>query len=189
MLQPPFYVGVAFLRGDPHRFFDRLIMESTFGPFVHTEFFLQRESEYRFYTAANIVEANQKPSGFMPSARIAKAPDPRQWDVVKYPVTSQGYLLAYSLILQLLALQLPYNARDLWQCGIKLLLPYERDLDCTQFASWKRSGVFCSQVCLLLLRRLCLEGVVRPPHKISASLHDLNSRGCSPNTLHRLLSV
>jgi len=187
MLEPVSYVGVAFLRGDARRLCDRIIMDATFGSFVHTEFFLQNGAQYRFYTAANIVEPNQNPSGFMPSAKLRQDPDPKRWDVVRFRVSRKGYLLTYSLILQLLALQLPYNARDLWQCSIRLLLPYERDLDCCRFETWRPSGVFCSQVCLLLLRRLLAERVVSLPLATAERLHATNSRGCSPNMLRRLL--
>lgn len=184
LLEPPAcVVGVAFLRGNPARIWDRVIMDATAGPFVHTEFFLQRGEDVRFYTAANLVgERFRSASGFMPSARARRLPDPAQWDVVRYPVTHQGYMLAYSLVLQLLALQLPYNARDLWQCYFSFMLPFEKDLDCTRFETWRPSGVFCSQVCLLLLRRLQAQGVLA-----GLPVHSVNSRGCSPNALHRLL--
>ena len=183
LVDPPIFVGVAFLRGNPGRIWDRVIMDTTSGPFVHTEFFLQRGQDVRFYTAANLVgERFRASSGFMPSARMHKLPDPTQWEVVKYPVTREGYMLAYSLVLQLLALQLPYNARDLWQCCFSFMLPFEKDLDCDRFETWRPSGVFCSQVCLLLLRRLQGQGVLA-----GLPVHSVNSRGCSPNALHRLL--
>lgn len=189
MITPTTFVGLAFLRGEACSLRERVIMEATVGPYVHVEFFLQNNEEYRFYTAASIVEQTQKPSGFMPSAKLRHSPDPARWNIVRFPVTRKGYLLTYALVLQLLALQLPYNTRDLWQCGIGLLLPYEKDLDCRQFQTWRTSGVFCSQACLLLLRRLLFENVVHMPHQIAERVHVTNSRGCSPNALMRLLKV
>jgi len=188
MHEPPTFVGVAFLRGKPDALWDRLIMDTTFGPFVHAEFFLQRGEEMRFYTAANLVEPGRRPSGFLPSARLRRAPDPTQWSVVRYPVSREAYLLTYSFVLQLIALNLPYNYKDLWQCSLKLFLPFERDLDCARPETWRPSGVFCSQVCLLLLRRLHGHGALPTlPLPAAARLHAVNSRGCSPNALYRLL--
>lgn len=184
LIEPRAYVGVAFFRGNPRFLWDRVIMGTTSGPFVHTEFFLERGEDVRFYTAANLVDQRFKAaSGFMPSARMHNLPESSQWEVVRYPVTLDGYFLTYSLILQLLALQLPYNARDLWQCCISFMLPYERDLDCDRFETFKPGGVFCSQVCLLLLRRLQNQGVLPKDLPVQS----VNSRGCSPNALHRLL--
>lgn len=182
------YVGVAFLRGNPRTFWDRVIMDFTRGPFVHTEFFLQHGKDVRFYTAANLVDCTQNPSGFLPSAKMHALPDDRRWDIVKFPVSYKGYLVAYALVLQLLALQLPYNARDLWQCSVNLLLPYERDLDYRRFDTWQPRGVFCSQVCLLLLRRLHSDGVIALPPSTCKQVYGVNSRGCSPNALRALLS-
>ena len=69
------------------------------------------------------------------------------------------------------------------------MLPFERDLDCNRVDTWRSSGVFCSQVCLLLLRRLAGQGLLpclEP--RTAADLDRVNSRGCSPNTLHRLVA-
>ena len=178
------HVGVAFMRGDPRCFNERLIMDTTGGPFVHTEFFLQRGSDIRFYTAANLARG-ERVGGFMPSCRLKTYPDPARWEIVRFPITQACYQSTYAFILQLLALRLPYNERDLWQCTIKILLPFERDLDCDHPTTWQKHGVFCSQVCLLLLRRLALRGSL--PGLLPA-VTKCNSRGCSPNNLHRLLA-
>jgi hypothetical protein len=85
-----------------------------------------------------------------------------------------------------MALQLPYNSRDLWQCCIKIMLPFEKDLDCNNLPSWCKQGVFCSQACLLILRRLAAGGFLHLPRGVD--LAHVNSRGCSPNSLHALLS-
>ena len=182
------YVGVAFLRGSPHSIAERFIMEATGGPYVHTEFILQSGADVRLYTAANIARGDRV-GGFMPSARLRTLPDPARWEIVRFPVTPAAYAATYALVLQLLSMQLPYNARDLWQCCVKLMLPFERDLDCNRVDTWRSSGVFCSQVCLLLLRRLAGQGLLpclEP--RTAADLDRVNSRGCSPNTLHRLVA-
>jgi hypothetical protein len=84
-------------------------------------------------------------------------------------------------------MRLPYNARDLWQCCVPVMLPFEGDMDCQRVETWRRTGVFCSQLCLLLLRRLVLAGAVRLPPRSAGLVLGTNSRGCSPNSLHRML--
>jgi hypothetical protein len=185
MLNHPAHLGVAFLRGDPHKLGERLIMDATGGPFVHTEFFLQRGKDIRFYTAANLSQG-ERIGGFMPSCRLKAFPDPNRWEVVRFPISQACFFSTYAFVLQLLSLRLPYNERDLWQCSIRFLLPFERDLDCEQPVTWQKSGVFCSQVCLLLLRRTALRGWL--PADLLAKMTRTNSRGCSPNGLHRLLA-
>lgn len=188
MCEPASFVGVAFLRGDPRSMWDRVVMGATHGPFVHTEFFIQRGADVRMYTAVNLLSnGTARPSGFLPSTRLRTLPDPSHWEIVKFPVSPSGYTLTYAIILQLLAMNLPYNARDLWQCCVKLALPFERDLDCNHPETWRPSGVFCSQACLLLLRRLQLQGVLALQPVSAMAVHTVNSRGCSPNSLFRIL--
>jgi hypothetical protein len=177
------YVGVTFLRGDARSLLDRVIMRSTAGPYVHTELFLQRGDDFRYYCAVNVTPSG----GLQPSGRTCGPPDPAFWDVVRFPISPAAYASTYALILQLLSMQLPYNARDLWQCCVPALLPYERDLDCQRLETWRASGVFCSQLCLLVLRRLVLAGTVALPPRAAAGVLGTNSRGCSPNALRRLL--
>lgn len=188
MAAPPriYYVGVAFLRGSPMSWRDSLIMRSTAGPFVHSEFFLQAGTESRFYTSVD-VPRDTFPCAIMPTGR--RLPLSGEWETVRYPVTRSGYCAAYALLLHAMSLPIPYNSRDLWQCAIKLMLPFERDLDFAHPASWTRSGVFCSQLCLLLLRRLVVMGCVPLPAPCASPLLGRNSRGCSPNDLYRLLDA
>ena len=191
MLTPQYAVGVAFMRGDRRLWGDLIVMNATRGPFVHSEFFIQKGEEYRFYTAANLVhdDSRSRAGGFTPSCRLKARPPAAEWDTVRFPVSEKVYLSTYALILQILAMNLPYNDRDLWQCCVKCLLPFEKDLDSNHLATWQPSGVFCSQVCLLLVRRLMLsDSLVTSP---DARLHVLatNSRGCSPNALYRLLTI
>lgn len=176
------YLGVAFRRGLTKDWNDLLVMESTQGPYVHTELFLQRGNASRFYTSVN---ADRRPCAITPTSR--RLPLPPHWEAVRYPVSQRGYRAAYALILQLMTLPIPYNSRDLWQCAIPLMLPFERDLDCMDPPSWTGPGVFCSQFCLLVLRRLAAQGVVHAEPSLLHLLADTNSRGCSPNALHRLL--
>ena len=188
-LQPS--VGVAFLRGDPRRLWDRVIMGSTQGPFVHTEFFIQNGSDIRMYTATNLTAlqdgTQQARGGFTPSARVHSLENNPQWETIRFPVSHQCYSITYALILQLLALNLPYNSRDLWQCCFKLMLPFEQDLDCHKLDTWRHSGVFCSQVCLLLLRRLHAQGLLMLRPGVAKDVTETNSRGCSPNSLYHIL--
>ena len=176
------YVGIAFRRGLAHDWHDLLVMESTRGPFVHTEMFLQRGKASRFYTS---VESERRPHAITPTRR--SLPLPPNWEAVRFPVTAGGYKIAYALLLQLMSLPIPYNSADLWQCAMPLLLPFERDLDCMDLPSWTAPGVFCSQMCMLVLRRLAMQRVVHVSPMQMQGLLATNSRGCSPNALHRLV--
>lgn len=178
-------IGVAFARGDPHSWGDALIMDTTGGPFVHSEIILQNGKDVRSYTAVKYPHPCSE-SSFCTTGR--RLPLPSNWEVVKFPVTEGAYKSAYAAVLQLMAMQLPYNSRDLWQCCFKLMLPFEKDYDCQNLATWRPNGVFCSQACLLLLRRLAVQGKLGMPPGLVLRLSSINSRGCSPNTLHRLLT-
>jgi hypothetical protein len=176
-------VGILSLRGNPRLWGDMLVMESTGGPFVHSEIFLQNGRDVRTYTAVQYPHPCSD-SAFCPTGR--RFPLSSQWETIRFPVTEAAYKAAYAIILQLMALQLPYNSRDLWQCCIKIMLPFEKDLDCNNLPSWCKQGVFCSQACLLILRRLAAGGFLHLPRGVD--LAHVNSRGCSPNSLHALLS-
>lgn len=176
------YVGVAFRRGLANDWHDLLVMETTRGPYVHTEMFLQRGSDTRFYTS---IDSERRSHAITPTSR--RLPLPAHWEAVRFPVTPRGYKIAYALLLQLMALPIPYNNADLWQCAVPLLLPFERDLDCMDLATWTKPGVFCSQMCMLVLRRLAMQRVVTLTPQQRHLLAMTNSRGCSPNALHKLV--
>ena len=176
------YLGVAFRRGEPRYWHDLLVMESTRGPYVHSELFLQCGEKSRFYTS---YDASRQPSAITPTSR--RLPLPQNWEALRFPISTRGYKAAYALILQLMTIPIPYNNQDLWQCAIPLVLPFERDLDCMAPASWTRKGVFCSQFCLLLLRRLAAQGHLHIEPSVRRRVFSTNSRGCSPNALHELL--
>ena len=199
----PCFIGVAFLQGDPRVLWDQVVMRSTWGRFVHTEIFLQNEHGARFYTACSPWN-----KGFIPSARVEGLVPATQmdrlasrkeeipgaqgrWELLTFPLSGQGgYEAAYTLILEILAMHLPYNSKDLWQCCLQVMLPFECDLDCENLETWRASGVFCSQVCLLILRRLSRKGVLKlgMGDNSDSRLEFFNSRGCSPNELYGLLT-
>jgi len=184
LASPTTFVGIAFRIGDPLRKAELLVMGASGGPFVHSEFFVQRGSDARFYTA---VDNKQHAGGFLPTNR--RLPLPRDWEIIKYPVSEHGYHVAYALVLQMLSMHLPYNSRDLWQCCFQLLLPFEKDLDWDHLGEWPDRGVFCSQACLLLLRNLCKQGALPSiPQAMAGHIASVNSRGCSPNELHQILT-
>lgn len=178
------FIGVAFLRGNPGIMGERIVMEATWGPFVHSEIFIQNGQDVRFYSASS-----PRGEGLVPSARLPMLPsEDSKWAFVRFPLVQPGgYELAYAFILQILAMQLPYNSHDLWQCCVKLMLPFERDLDCDNVNTWRQSGVFCSQVCLLILRHMARKGALQLTPTVTSSLEASNSRGCSPNALYSLL--
>lgn len=179
------WVGIAFRHATPGRRRDQIISFLTGGPFVHAEVLLtSRSGAIRGYSAYDGV------SGFTPSQPYRDVGGATQWTTLAYPLAPDGgYEKAYALVLQVLALSLPYNSRDLWQCCFQAALPFEQDLDCAQPGTWKaRGGVFCSQVALLLLRRLARDGLIVFPHAdVGTRVEATNSRGCSPNQLFRLL--
>jgi hypothetical protein len=185
------FVGVAFLRGNPAHFGDNLIMQGTGGPFVHTEFILGKGRDIRCYTACGAPGRHDVRDGFVPTRRMTGLPPAPDWDVITFPVNGGliGYSRAYAVILQLIAMQIPYNYLDLWQCCVKLMLPYEKDIQCDDPSSWRLRGVFCSQACLLLLRCLAMKGVITLRPGVETAVGRTNSRGCSPNALHRILVV
>jgi hypothetical protein len=174
------WLGLAFQRaklGVPR---DHVIATLTWGPFVHTELLLAKgDGDVRAYAAF------EGRAGFSPSARKHGGPD---WVVLRFALAPGGYERAYALMLQLVALGLPYNSRDLWQCCVKVALPFEQDLDCERPDSWRDGGVFCSQAALLVVRRLARAGVVPLSTRQRARVEDTNSRGCSPNALFALLA-
>lgn len=184
------FVGVAFLRGDHGYLSDNLIMQGTGGPFVHTEFILGKGRDIRCYTACGAPGRQDIQDGFVPTRRMMGLPRAPQWDVVTFPIHGglQGYNRVYAVVLQLIAMQIPYNYTDLWQCCVKLMLPYENDIQCDDPVSWRRHGVFCSQACLLLVRCLAWKGLISLPPCMSALVDSTNSRGCSPNALHRIMT-
>ena len=178
------------MRGDQGQIGDRLIMQGTGGPFVHTEFLLGKGADIRCYTACGFPSRHDIRDGFVPTRRLSALPKHPQWDVVTFPVNNGtlGYSRVYAVILQLIATQIPYNYGDLWQCCVKVMLPYERDVDCGNPLSWQKRGVFCSQACLLLLRHLSKQGLITLPPAMEYPVSSINSRGCSPNALHRIIA-
>jgi hypothetical protein len=191
------FVGVSFLRGNPGVLGEELIMQSTVGPYVHSEIMLgDDQGEVRCYTACSMVQqggcARKFESGFTPSRRLKGTPCwtmPHGWDSVCFPLNGgmADYRLIYAVVLQLVAMQLPYNYGDLWQCCAKFMLPFERDVDCNSLPDWRVRGVYCSQMCLLFLRRLDCRGMITLPSHTRMQMWGTNSRGCSPNRLARML--
>ena len=178
------WLAIAFLRADSHTVHDQLVSGATRGPYVHTEIMLGKGPDVRAYTAFDGL------GGFMPcTPSIRAARDASQhWSIVRYKLPPGGYEKAYALILQILAMNLPYNRQDLWQCCIKVCLPFERDLDCEKPETWLPNGVFCSQAALLFLRHMTRIQVITPSERCMARIEATNSRGCSPNTLFHVLT-
>lgn len=175
----PACLVVAFLRGDPGRWWDRLVMDGTCGPFVHTEVWLHDgRGLARGYSSFENV------GGVVP---IRPGPYGADWTLLSLPLAEGGFQRLYASILSLLSVSIPYNSRDLWQCCVSAFLPFESDLDPTSLTSWRR-GVFCSQFACLLLRLALLQGTLSLPGDARGRLCAVNSRGCSPNALYCLLT-
>jgi hypothetical protein len=172
------WLGVAFSRGRMGRLHDDVVMAATLGAYVHCEVLRGRGREVtRVYTSFDAG------GGFIVSAN---RPAPPHWALFAIPVVNPDAV--HATVLTVLSLKLPYNSRDLWQCWFKAMLPWETELDCEHPESWKQSGVFCSQVALLLLRLFARRGDIALPADTRALVEATHSRGCSPNTLFGLLS-
>lgn len=171
------WLGVAFLRGEGTSIMDDIVMGATLGSWVHCEVLRGNGQQCRAYTAL------QGTGGFIPSG--AKHAPPR-WALFVVPVHDPAAV--HSFLLSILALNLPYNYSDLWQCCVTAMLPWETELDCEKPETWKKTGVFCSQVALLLLRALSRKRVITLPADTHALVEATHSRGCSPNALFGLLS-
>ena len=169
------WLGIAFNRGKLGNINHDIIMSSTWGPWVHCEVIVGKDEVGTAYGAFEHV------GGFLRSQNVH---DPRDWSVFVTPVSSLMPLQA--AVVRMVDLGIKYNTSDLWQCCIKTLLPFETELDCHRPESWK-NGVFCSQVALLMLRRMSDENVVSLPTPMTHMLHSVHSRGCSPNTLFNLV--
>lgn len=152
-------------------------MGATWGPYVHTEFILGRNQLGKSYSAYDNL------AGFTTSK--SKYTEPL-WKILTFPLKQDGYDKTYAMILQLLDLQLPYNSNDLWQCCVKLALPFETELDCERPSTWSK-GVFCSQVSLLLLRRMARADLLEASPNLKLAIENVHSRGCSPNMLFSIL--
>jgi hypothetical protein len=191
-MTPPF-VGVAFRRGEPGNIMDSVVMAATRGPFVHAEFCLGVGVDIRCYTACNYLQPGNGgryvSSGFTPTVRLNSFPmNSDKWECIRVPLKGgrPTYNAVYAWVLQLIALRLSYNERDLIQCCIRGFLPFEKDYDCENPNEWeKMGGVYCSQVCLLLLKRLVRHAYISLP----VNIESVHSMGCSPNDLYRLLLV
>lgn len=169
------WLGIAFLKGqfwDPH---DDLVMTSTMGRFVHCEIVVGNGEWGKAYSAFWGV------GGFVPSNSFIY---PKQWCMFEIPLLNPSHLS--SAIYDTVRAAPTYNQSDLWQCVIKAALPFEDDYVYTDPVSWKH-GVFCSQAAVLILRRLLASGAVQLPPDAAAAIWASNSRGCSPNGLHRML--
>jgi hypothetical protein len=171
------WLGVAFLRGEGTSIFDDIVMGATLGSWVHCEILRGSGQTSRAYTAY------QGAGGFLPSS--ARHCPPR-WALFVVPVLDYAAVQAH--LLSLLALDLPYNYADLWQCCVTAMLPWETELDCEKPETWKKSGVFCSQVALLVLRALSRKGAISLPADTHVLVEATHSRGCSPNALFGLMN-
>ena len=174
---PQFWIGVAFRRGSYQSIWETFITKTTGGPFVHCEIVVGCGSRMQAFTSLEGV------GGFVQSQHCHSWPD---WVTVTIPISREMYLRVVGKCKEILALHIPYNWLDLWQCCIHIMLPYERDLDCNKHSSW-HSGVFCSQMCLLFLRMMSRDGAFPSKRQLMIRLEGVNSRGCSPNQLYAIL--
>ena len=170
------WLGIAFRTGSLRQLADDAIMGFTMGEYVHCEVVLGEGENGKAYGAF------QGCGGFMSSENVHAPPE---WAMFALPLKDPQ--LAKGIVLHMLSLHLPYNYADLWQCCITAMLPWEAELDCDRPESWHSRGVFCSQVALLLLRRLARAGAVECPSDTRHLIEAFHSRGCSPNALFGLL--
>lgn len=181
------WIGIAFRYASPRSTRDRVVSALTSGPYVHTEVLLaDGKGGLRAYSACD------NTSGFSPSSSF-DGRKPNRWTAVRYTFKSdEAFMKAYAFLLHIISLSLPYNKGDLWQCFIQAALPFEADLDCDAPRTWTRTGVFCSQVALLILRKLRRDELISfagCDETVRHLVEHTNSRGCSPNQLFKMLVV
>jgi len=183
-LPHPPSLGIAFFRGAPYNPWASLIRNTTGGPYVHSEILIHDGASTCSFSSF------QGYGGFVQSQSVYT---PQEWDILLFPLSQQAYDFSMYLAAQLHSLHLPYNYTDLCQCWSyrcwpHLFLPLRSDLDCTAPSTWSSSGVFCSQVCLLFLRRLVHEGLLSLSPDTAETVATTNSRACSPNALYSMLA-
>jgi len=182
-LPHPPALGIAFFRGAPFNPWAALIRNTTGGPYVHSEILIHDG------TSTCSFSSFQGYGGFIQSQSVYT---PQEWDILLFPLSQQAYDFSMFLTSQLHALHLPYNYTDLCQCWSyrcwpHVFPPLRSDLDCKAPSTWS-SGVFCSQACLLFLRRLIHEGLLTPAQETTDLVNAINSRTCSPNALYSILA-
>ena len=179
-------LAIAFQHGDARKAGDDLIMLGTWGAWVHTELILVH-SPGRFESFAALDTGRPTPgAGFARSARRDFSSSPL-WRVYVFPVLDLA--ACQGVLVHTLSCGLAYNSKDLWECCVEFVLPMvQNDLDCERPESWSR-GVFCSQVALLLLRRMQRVNAIAAPPSMRAAIERVHSRGCSPNYLQSLLAM
>ena len=171
------WLGVAFRTGNIRYLQDDAIMGLTFGEYVHCEVIIGKDEDGKAYGAF------QGAGGFMPSGNKHTYPE---WTLFAMPLKNPTQVR--ELFLHMISLKIPYNYADLWQCCIPTLLPWETELNCEDPVTWNHKGVFCSQVALLILRRLARLDAIECPCNTRQLVEAFHSRGCSPNALFGLLS-
>jgi len=174
------WIGVAFRYGDWYNPYEALIMGSTLGSLVHCELIIGENSQGNVYSSYNNEHVN---SGCTRSIENFNTP---KWLLLTQQVIDTTKSQAH--ILTMLENKLQYNVRDLWQCCVKTMLPFEQELDCDMVETWKPHGVFCSQMCLLFLRHAARVGELPVTVHLKHNLENVHSRGCSPNLLYHILS-
>lgn len=174
------WIGIAFKTGDWYDPYEAVIMGSTVGQYVHCELVIGDNEKADVYSS---YDSKQLCCGF---ARSIEDYTPKRWTLLTHKLADTQN--AKKQVLQILDKNLPYNKSDLWQCCIKTMLPFESELDCELVDTWKHSGVFCSQMCLLFLRHMARVGDLTTNPHLKHHLESVHSRGCSPNLLFGILS-
>ena len=171
MAEAPSSVRICFCKTNRANSYERAIEVWTGGPWVHAE--LEIPGVGRWSAFDKPVE---------PFCRSLRS----HYDYAfEYKLTPEHAKELHAYVLRIIARAPAYNRRDLWQCCVKLFLPLESDLDPQTPESWNR--VFCSQAVLLALKHMLASDMLKFSPRGSQRVHTLNSRGCSPNYLFRML--
>lgn len=174
------WIGVAFRAGDWRDPYEAIIMGSTWGSLVHCELIIGDNTQGNVYSAYNNEHVH---SGCTRSIENFSS---NKWMLLTHQVKDTQKSQTH--VLRMLDSKLMYNTKDLWQCCIRTLLPFEQELDCDVVETWKPHGVFCSQMCLLFLRHIARAGELPATMHLQHNLESVHSRGCSPNLLYHVLS-
>jgi len=170
-------VRVAFFRGSWLHASDAAIM-------LYERLSREVHAEVWFHDVSFSVYCNACPTMRVRALDSSDA-DGSEWDSIEIPVTD--HRRALQILMEMKRSPAPYHI-NVMECALpkRFVDAIEEDEDCMHPEQW--SGLFCSQFALLFVRRCALEGILGVSHSRCAILWSVNSKGCLPARLWRILA-